>query len=170
VRDRGDDRARFNIETKISPLAPSQTAAPNVFVRALLEVIRTAGFESRVTIQSFDWRTLAIVQNEAPRIPTGYLTAERTSPNNIAEDSPWTPGYRPSTYNGSVPRMVKAAGGSVWSPYLGDVTLERAREAQALGLKVVVWTVNEEADMRRLIGWGVDGIISDYPDVLIKVA
>jgi glycerophosphoryl diester phosphodiesterase len=35
---------------------------------------------------------------------------------------------------------------------------------------VVVWTVNDEADMRRLIGWGVDGIISDYPDLLVKAA
>lgn len=66
--------------------------------------------------------------------------------------------------------MVKAAGGAVWSPYHGDLTRQRIREAQALGLKVVVWTVNEEADMRRFIEWGVDGIISDYPDVLAKAA
>jgi glycerophosphoryl diester phosphodiesterase len=170
ARTRGNDRVRFNIETKTSPLAPSHTAAPEAFVHALLDVIRTAGLETRVTIQSFDWRTLAIVQKEAPGIPTAYLTAERTSPNNIAEASPWTAGYRLSAFAGSLPRMVKAAGGAIWSPYIGDVTLERVREAQALGLKVIVWTVNDEADMRRLIGWGVDGIISDYPDVLARIA
>ena len=170
VHGRGNDHVRFNIETKISPLAPAQTPAPEAFVHALLAVIRAAGVESRVTIQSFDWRTLAIVQNEAPRIPTAYLTAERTSPGNIAANSPWTAGYQLNVHGGSLPRMVKAAGGAIWSPYLGDLTLERVREAQALGLKVIVWTVNDEADMRGLIQWGVDGIISDYPDLLVKVA
>ena len=62
--------------------------------------------------------------------------------------------------------MVKAAGGAVWSPYYGEITRESVKEAQALGLKVVVWTVNEPADMRRMIELGVDGIISDYPDRL----
>jgi glycerophosphoryl diester phosphodiesterase len=65
--------------------------------------------------------------------------------------------------------MVKAAGGAVWSPAFGDLTLARVREAQSLGLKVIVWTVNGEADMRRLIEWGVDGIISDYPELLANV-
>jgi len=40
------------------------------------------------------------------------------------------------------------------------------RQAQQLGLKVIPWTVNEPDDMDRLIGWGVDGLISDYPDRL----
>jgi glycerophosphoryl diester phosphodiesterase len=169
VRKHGDDRVRFNIETKISPLAPSETAAPEVFAHALLAEIRKAGLEARVTIQSFDWRTLQIVQQAAPGIATAYLTAERTSPNNISDDSPWTAGYRLPAFERSLPRMIKAAGGAIWSPNLGDLTEERVREARALGLKVIVWTVNDEADMRRLIGWGVDGIITDYPDVLVKV-
>src|SRR5687767_2763653 len=51
VRSRGDTRVRFNIETKLSPLAPGETAAPDAFVSALLGAIRKAGMESRVTIQ-----------------------------------------------------------------------------------------------------------------------
>lgn len=66
--------------------------------------------------------------------------------------------------------MVKAAGGTVWSPDYGDLTRAALKEAQTLGLKVVPWTVNDPADMRRLIEWGVDGIISDRPDVLRRVA
>jgi glycerophosphoryl diester phosphodiesterase len=66
--------------------------------------------------------------------------------------------------------MVKAAGGSVWSPYVAETTREQVAEAQSLGLKVVVWTVNEPADMRRMIDWGVDGIISDRPDILRTTA
>ena len=173
VRSRGDAQVRINIETKLSPLAPDETVAPDAFARALLAAIRKAGMESRVTIQSFDWRTLQVVQKEAPGIPTVYLTAETTSPHNVprnATPSPWTAGYQLSAHGGSLPRMVKAAGGAVWSPYHGDLTQARLRDAHALGLKVVVWTVNTEADMRRFIEWGVDGIISDYPDVLAKAA
>jgi glycerophosphoryl diester phosphodiesterase len=169
VRRRGDARVRFNIETKLSPLAPDETAAPEAIVAALLAAIGEAGMASRVTIQSFDWRTLAIVQKTAPSIPTVYLTAESASPKTIALDgspSPWTAGHQASAHGGSLPRTVKAAGGAVWSPYHRDLTPERLREAHALGLKVVVWTVNAEADMRQLAQWGVDGIISDYPDVL----
>ena len=173
VRSRRKAKVRFNIETKLSPLAPDETVAPDAFVRALLGSIRKAGMESRVSIQSFYWRTLQIVQKEAPGIPTVYLTAESTSPHNVprnATHSPWTAGNQLSAHGGSLPRMVKAAGGAVWSPYHGDLTRERLTEAHALGLKVVVWTVNAEDDMRRFIEWGVDGIISDYPDVLAKAA
>ena len=173
VQRSGNVSVRFNIETKISPLRAAETAAPDIFVGALLQVIRKAGMEERVSIQSFDWRTLQMVQQEAPPIPTVYLTAERTSPRNIdrtAASSRWTAGYHVTQYAGSVPRMVKAAGGTVWSPDHNELIRETLQEAQTLGLKVVTWTVNAEADMRRLIEWGVDGIISDYPDVLLGLA
>ena len=75
-----------------------------------------------------------------------------------------------NNFGGSIPRLVKAAGGAVWSPYHAETTREQVQEAQALELKVVVWTVNEPADMRRMIEWRVDGIISDYPDLLRQVA
>jgi glycerophosphoryl diester phosphodiesterase len=170
VRTRGDTRIRFNIETKLSPVAAEETVAPEVFVRAVLGVIHKARVEKRVTIQSFDWRTLRLVQSEAPGIPTAYLSAERTSPHNVAPPSQWTAGFQVSDYGGSLPRTIKAAGGTIWSPYHADLTQEALREAQALGLKVIAWTVNSEPDMRRLLEWGVDGIISDYPDLLAEVA
>jgi glycerophosphoryl diester phosphodiesterase len=84
-------------------------------------------------------------------------------------DSPWTAGIRFRDH-GSVPRMVKAAGGAIWSPYSGDLTRDAVKGAHALGLKVVVWTVNNPADMRRVVAWGVDGVISDRPDLLRKMA
>jgi glycerophosphoryl diester phosphodiesterase len=167
VEQAGNTTVRFNIETKLSPLEPSATASPEVFVRALLQAIAKAGVGARVSIQSFDWRTLRLVQTEAPHIPTAYLTAQGTSPRTIPPDataSPWTAGFQLIGFGGSVARMVKAAGGAIWSPYYGDLTRDRVKEAQALGLKVIPWTVNAESDIARLIGWNVDGIISDYPD------
>ena len=65
--------------------------------------------------------------------------------------------------------MVKAAGGKIWSPNAVDVTEALVKEAKSLGLTVLPWTVNERADMERLIDWGVDGLISDYPDRLREV-
>jgi len=173
VRSSGNDAVRFNIETKLSPLAPGQTAAPEAFARALVAAVRAAGMAQRTAIQSFDWRTLAIVQREAPEIPTVYLTAQQGFLDNIqaaAGASPWTAGRHVSEFGGSIPRLVKAMGGAVWSPYYGEATRENVREAQGLGLKVVVWTVNEPADLRRMIELGVDGIISDYPDRLRAAA
>ena len=173
VRRSGNNAVRFNIETKISPLHPERTVSPEAFARAFIELIKKEKMESRVTIQSFDWRTLKVVQQEAPEIATTYLTAQQGFMDNIQagkRESPWTAGLHVSDFGGSVPRLVKEAGGAVWSPYHGEITREQVKEAQVLGLKVVVWTVNEPADMRRMLEWRVDGIISDYPDVLRKVA
>jgi glycerophosphoryl diester phosphodiesterase len=65
-----------------------------------------------------------------------------------------------------VPRTIKAAGGKIWSPDYQDVDAHSIAEAHQLGLPVIVWTVNQPDDMARLIDLGVDGIISDRPDVL----
>ncbi|MDH4150391.1 MAG: glycerophosphodiester phosphodiesterase [Betaproteobacteria bacterium] len=169
----GNKSVRFNIETKISPEHPQRTLPPAEFARVLIDLIRAGQLESRVTIQSFDWRTLQVVQAEAPQIATVYLSAQQPWQDNIraAETtSAWTAGLHVSRYSGSVSNMVQAAGGGVWSPYFGEVTRESVRAAQQAGLKVVVWTVNEPRDMTRMISLGVDGIITDYPDRLRRVA
>jgi glycerophosphoryl diester phosphodiesterase len=173
ARRSGNDRVRFNIETKISPEQPQHTLPPQAFARALIALVREEQLESRVTIQSFDWRTLQVVQREAPRIETAYLTVQQSWQDNIRADaasSPWTAGMHVSRFGGSVPRLVKAAGGAVWSPYFGDLTRAAVNEAHQLGLKVVVWTVNDPGDITRMIDYGVDGIISDYPDRLRTIA
>jgi glycerophosphoryl diester phosphodiesterase len=167
VKDRGINDVRFNIETKINPTQPDETVNPEQFVRALLNVVREAGMQKRVTIQSFDWRTLQIVQGFEPGIPTVYLSIQTANTDNI-RDGAWTAGFKIAEH-GSVPKMVKAAGGAVWSPNGGAVTEALVKEAQGIGLKVVPWTINTPADMERLLGWGVDGIITDYPDRLRDV-
>lgn len=173
ARRAGNAIVRFNIETKVSPLRPERTLAPDAFARKLIAAVRAANMQQRVTIQSFDWRTLKTVQQEAPEIATAYLTAQQDFMDNILaahSASPWTGGLHVSQFAGSIPRMVKAAGGAVWSPYHAELTREAMGEARKLGLKVVVWTVNAERDMRRMIDLGVDGIITDYPDRLRSVA
>ena len=162
VKQRGDTQVRFNIETKISPLLPELTPEPQAFVEAVLAVIRQHGMEQRVTLQSFDWRTLKVAQQLAPYLPRVHLSSQQSAGNNVA-DPRWTGGLNLADH-GSVPRLVKAAGGTLWSPHFGDVTEDLVKEAQALGLPVVVWTVNEPAQIDAMLALGVDGIISDRPD------
>ena len=69
--------------------------------------------------------------------------------------------------HGSVPRLVKAAGGRIWSPDYRDLDAAKLEEAHRLGLRVVTWTVNDPAQIARLIAMGVDGIISDRPDLVL---
>jgi glycerophosphoryl diester phosphodiesterase len=167
---RGASDLRFNIETKISPNAASDTLAPEPFVRSLISEIRKAGLTSRATIQSFDWRTLQIAQREAPEIVTVYLSSQQGTGDTVQVSrpgaSPWLAGFDVDDYAGSVARAVKAAGGTVWSPNYKDITESLVRDAQSMGLKVVPWTVNDDADLVRLLDWKVDGLITDYPDRL----
>lgn len=167
VKALGATKVRFNIETKITPTGPDDTVGPEAMANALLKVVREAGMAERVTIQSFDWRTLQVVQKAEPRIPTAYLSFQNANNDNI-RDGQWTAGFKIAEH-GSVPKMVKAAGGAIWSPNGGAVTQELVKEAQGLGLKVLPWTINTPAEMEKLIGWGVDGIITDYPDRLRAV-
>ena len=89
---------------------------------------------------------------------------------SLDKASEWTAGFDPADYGHSLPRTIKAAGGAIWSPYFGDVDAGLISESHRLGLSVVVWTVNKPADMARMIEIGVDGIISDRPDLLRQAA
>ncbi len=168
VRRSGDRHVRLNIETKIDPNRPQESLDPQHFVTAVLDLLRREKFSDRVMIQSFDWRTLLLIQKQAPEIPTVYLTRQSGPDANVHVDaaSSWTAGFDPPDHGGSVPRTIKAAGGTIWSPYYGEVDARSVAETHQLGLPVIVWTVNRADDMARLIDLGVDGIISDRPDLL----
>lgn len=73
------EKVRLNIETKISPAHPAETLASEPFARALLAEIRKAGAGKRTTVQSFDFRTLKVIEREAPHIATVYLTYGKDS-------------------------------------------------------------------------------------------
>jgi glycerophosphoryl diester phosphodiesterase len=169
ARSAGNADVRFNIEIKTSPEKPTDALAPEAFAKALLATIEREGMSSRVIIQSFDWRALKAVQALSPAIPTSYLSSQQRLLDNIAagktEGSAWTAGVQLRDH-GSIPKMVKAAGGAIWSPYYPELNADLVKEAHALGLKVIPWTVNKPEDMARLIDWGVDGLITDRPDFL----
>lgn len=172
ARRPGAGAFRFNVETKVSPLAPDETVAPEAFARVVVGVLRAEGVIERTSLQSFDWRVLHAARRLAPGISTVCLTAEQRWMDNVLRGrpgpSPWTAGLDIATFDGSVPRLAKAAGCVVWSPFYREVSEEALSEAHALGLRVVVWTVNDVDDMLALARMGVDGIITDYPDRAVE--
>lgn len=171
-----DNKVRFNIETKISPEKPNDTVSAAVFARKLLDVVRVHGMSSRVTVQSFDWRTLQIVRelqkNSPKRVKTACLTAQQAWTNNIAPKTDkgpfWTGSVRTAEHP-DVPSMVKAAGCEIWSPYFADLTPALVQKAHALGLQVIPWTTNTDPEMTAVIEAGADGLITDYPDRALPI-
>jgi len=111
------------------------------FEDKVIEIVRQFGLERRVYIQSFDHRSIVDVSQIDPTIVTAAL-------------------------NGVPDRIVQETKASIWSPNHTRVNPVNVRAAHDLGLLVIPWTVNDAARMRTLIDWGVDGIITDYPDVL----
>jgi len=166
VKQSGNEKVGFDCETKLSPLEPNATLAPEAFARRVIVEIRKHGMAKRTMVQSFDWRTLQVIQKEAPEIRTMYLSSPRTIARvDATTPSPWVAGFWPDVH-GSVPRAVKAAGGKIWAPNQTYLTPELLAEARSLGITVIPWTVNDPAMMDKLLGMGVDGIISDRPDLV----
>jgi glycerophosphoryl diester phosphodiesterase len=164
------DYVRFNIETKLKPTAGADAPGPGTFARAVAQAVQTARLAARVSVQSFDWRTLAALGGVAPEIARVCLTVEGRSRDTLQRGqpgpSPWTAGLDLDDFDGSVPRLVAAAECSAWSPHFANVTAPVLAQARAIGLKVIPWTVNELPEMERLITLGVDGMITDYPNRL----
>lgn len=169
VKKSGNEQLRLALEIKLTPTAPDETAAPEPFAQALVDAVRAAALAPRTTILSFDWRALQAVQKIAPEIGTVYLTIQRPNFDNIGAGkpgaSPWTAGIAHADH-GSVPKMIHAAGGRIWSSFHGDLDAAKVKEAKALGLTVLAWTVNEPAQIARVMDLGVDGIVSDRPDLV----
>jgi glycerophosphoryl diester phosphodiesterase len=138
---------RLNVETKLAPDHPDDAPPPEEFARRVVETIEASGLASRVTIQSFDWRTLVAVKRLQPALRTSCVTMQTANNDNVAsrdgKPSPWTAGLDLREVDGSVPRLVQRAGCDIWSPFYRNVTPALVSEAHALHLEVLPWTVND---------------------------
>jgi glycerophosphoryl diester phosphodiesterase len=148
------------IEVKTHPPQPETTASPTALADATLAVIDAAGAGGRVTVESFDWRVPRHVRRTRPDISLAWLTRPETE-SRLWWDSDPLP---------SVPASVAREGGPIWAPFHATLTEADVIEAHERGLLVLPWTVNQPADMQRLIAWGVDGLISDRPDLALAIA
>jgi glycerophosphoryl diester phosphodiesterase len=172
VRRAGNTQVRFAIETKIRPDRPQQTPDPERFATLLLQTLHAHGMERRAQILSFDWRTLRAVHRMSPGMPTVCITAQLPSLDNLSirsgAASAWTAGISHAQH-GSVPRMVQAAGASHWSSFWRELDEAQVREAHGLGLQVLAWTVNERSAMARMLDMGIDGLVTDRPDIATEL-
>ncbi len=164
---------RYNIEAKVSPEEPDESADPGAVAAALVALIKDQDIAGRVTVQSFDWRVQSATRALDPAIALSFLTVEQPWYDNLRRGQPgpsiWTDGLDLDEGPLTPPQAIDLRGGRVWSPFFRDLQPNDLAEAHDRGLRVIVWTVNEPADMRRLIEAGVDGIITDYPDRLRAV-
>lgn len=151
---------RFNIELKLMPAHPEWTVTPEEMVERTLHVVDAANVADSVTIQSFDWRAPRHVRRIRPEIACGWLTDAAT----VRAAPLWRGLPDAATTMDSVPDAIAEEGGGLWTPFHQDLTETLLTRAHGLGLRVIPWTVNEVADMRRLTAWGVDGLITDWPD------
>ena len=168
-----DPATHLWVEIKTNPEKPDLTPAPETVADAVVTLLRLQNFTGRARILSFDWRALVHIQKLEPEIPTVYLSLEGRSLNNIKAGrpgaSPWMAGFDIDDFSGSIPQAVKAAGGRYWAPFYKHLTYDLLNKAHKLGIQVYVWTPDKRSDMARLIEMGVDGIITNRPDILKSV-
>ncbi|MCX7744161.1 MAG: glycerophosphodiester phosphodiesterase family protein [Flavobacteriales bacterium] len=140
----------FNIETKSTPSGDYKNhPSPDTFCVLLYQVLKEKNIISRTSIQSFDYRTLRTMHSMDENIPLIILSA---SPVNILKIEKKY-GFKAYAY----------------SPYYPLVSKSMVQRIHAIGKKIIPWTVNDAAIMKKLHLWGVDGIISDDPGLLRRV-
>ena len=136
----------YNIEIKSDAKTDDvNQPKPQEFVDLVVNVCKSKNLFPRMDIQSFDVRPLQIIHQQYPDITLAYLTA---NPKTVAENFNEL-GFMPQLY----------------SPYYKSVTKESVQFCHDKGIKIIPWTVNTEEEITALIDLGVDGIITDYPNL-----
>lgn len=175
VKKIAGNKVGFQIEIKNDPTKPELTATPKEFAAALYKLMKKEDIINITEVEAFDWRCLVELNKLDPKIKTAYLSDHTTEVMDDFEKGTWTAGLKPKDYDYSLPKMVKRLGGYCWEPFEMDLTKKDLDEAHILGLKVVPWGWPEEEgcnefnyeQIEKMIDWGVDGIITDRPDILM---
>ena len=140
----------FNIEIKSEPeLYGTFQPQPAEFVRIVINTLDSIGLTERSMLQSFDPAILEAIHAERPEIPLALLVEGKGT--LISDLSMLT--FQPDVY----------------SPHFSVADEQLLNAIRERGMELVVWTVNEPKDIRRMLDLGVDGIISDYPDRVFEV-
>jgi len=124
--------------------------APEEYMKILMKVLKKKHLGNRLFIQSFDMRPLQVLHREYPNIKLGFLTGDETKSFEANIDSL---GFIPFYYN----------------PSYNLVTPELVKKCHDKNIKIEPWTVNTVEEMRKLKSMGVDGIITDYPNLFSQL-
>lgn len=140
----------YNIEIKSDPAWYGiYQPAPDTLAAAVVATLTDLHLGANCMLQSFDPAVLEAVHALDPGLRTALLVESGTDPAAELARLSYTP--------------------EVYSPHFSLVNAEVVRSLQQQNIAVVVWTVNEEADIRRMIALGVNGIITDFPDRALRV-
>lgn len=140
----------YNIETKLIRKGDGEfQPSPEEFVELIMDVVKQKKLEKRVIIQSFDIRSLQYLHQKYPKIRTALAIDEKEDFENNIRDL----GFKPTIY-------------SPYSVLVGKNLVDKCHKA---GIKIIPWTVNSVKDLEYLIGLGVDGIITDYPNLMGQI-
>ncbi|KAL0478134.1 lysophospholipase D [Acrasis kona] len=140
----------YNIETKSRPERDGVMTPPiQEFCELLYNVIKSKNMTSRVTIQSFDVRSLIIFKKLDPSLPLSLLVEwNEQAPFNF-KDKLNELGFNPDIY----------------SPQYKLLTPEILSYMKSENIRTVPWTINTYDDMKRIVDMGVEGIITDFPNL-----
>ena len=156
----------INLEIKSTPDEENLTPTPEEMVKLVMQEVNKSNLQNKIIISSFDWRTLTEIKNHYPEISRAYLSFQQQTgikiKNTIYNRSPWM-SFLPFFEKYELPKIIKSQGGKAWHPYHKDITKKLVEISHQEDLPVNVWTVNEENDMLKMIEYGVDGIMTDYP-------
>ncbi|MFI0480453.1 glycerophosphodiester phosphodiesterase family protein [Actinomadura sp. 9N215] len=147
---------RLSVELKTDPAWP--VAELERLLAATVDVLTSAALTGRTNLLAFDWRVLTLARDHHPEFGRVALFERKT----LVPETAWLAGLPPDA-------PVSAAatiGATAVSPEHVLTTSSLVDEAHAAGLPVIVWTVNTPEDMTRFIKYGVDAIVTDYPDRL----
>ncbi len=169
LRDHRADEVGLNVETKFDVLHPSEGESRARFVEIVLPVLREADLLQRSSIQSFDWAVLRLVRAEEEAIRLNAITNTDYLEIHQPGASPWLGGIDIDDFHDSVPAAVSALGFDTISPSHTILTPAMVAEAHEADLRVVPYTVDAAPSMRWLLEIGVDGMITNRPDVLRSV-
>lgn len=140
----------YSIEIKSDPdLYGTHQPPPAEFVRLVLAAIDSLGIEDRCVVQSFDPAVLEVVHAERPDISVALL---------VENADGWKENLKRLSFEPDI-----------YSPHFDLVDAKDIEKLHDKNVEVVVWTVNEAADIRKVMALGVDGIISDYPDRVLEL-
>ncbi|MDD2859694.1 MAG: glycerophosphodiester phosphodiesterase family protein [Acidiphilium sp.] len=149
------------IEVKTFPDRPEDTASPQAMAQAVIAALHRADSVARAVLFAFDWRVL----REAAAMEPALRRCCLTEPDTLAAGGLWLDGMDLGAFDGEVVHAVAATGAHCWAPFHATLDEAELREAQALGLFVLPWTVNTPEAFERMLRLGVDGMISDRPDL-----
>jgi len=158
---------RFDVEIKHDPTHAHDTLPPRVLVDRVAHVLRTAGWDRRVTVAAFDWAVLADVRHVLPHVGLVGLLATPTALLGHAGPSPWLDGADLDRTTPAAAAAARHLDGLAVSAAL--TTPARVAQARDRGLAWAVWTLDTPTQMRAALGKGATALITDHPALANRV-